>query len=197
VKAGPSLLTPFLRSDAQGAVLAETLLNPATELTISEIGRRAGVLPAVAHREVTRLIDADVLRDRREGNNRLVSANTRHPLWPLMSQLVTETYGPVPVLRSLLAGVPGIREAYIYGSWAARRSGQPGPPPRDIDVLVIGNPLRTDLLDVADAAQQKLHTEVNIHITTPDAWAAKDDPFLVTVAARPLVALTSPEEASE
>ncbi len=191
------MLTPFLRSDAQGAVLAETLLDPATELTISEIGRRAGVLPAVAHREVTRLIDADVLRDRREGNNRLVRANTEHPLWPLMSQIVTETYGPVPVLRNLLAAVPGIREAYIYGSWAARRAGLPGPPPRDIDVLVVGSPSRTVLLDAADAAQQKLHTEVNIHTTTPAAWAAKDEPFLGTVASRPLVALASPEERSE
>ena len=122
VKVGPSMLTPFLHSDAQGAIMAETLLDAAAELTIAEIGRRAGVLPAVAHREVPRLIDADVLRDRREGNNRLVRANTGHPLWPLMSQIVTETYGPVPVLHNLLAEVPGIRQAYIYGSWAARRA---------------------------------------------------------------------------
>jgi hypothetical protein len=38
------MLTPFLRSDAQGAVLAEVLLDPTIELTISEIARRAGVL---------------------------------------------------------------------------------------------------------------------------------------------------------
>lgn len=74
------MLTRFLRSDARGAVLAETLLDPATELTISEVARRAGVLPAVARREISRLVDADVLRDRREGNNRLVRANTEHPL---------------------------------------------------------------------------------------------------------------------
>jgi hypothetical protein len=70
-----------------------------------------------------------------------------------------------------------------------KRVGQPGPPPRDIDVLVVGNPSRTDLLDVADAAQQQLHTEVNIHTTTPEAWAAKDEPFLMTVASRPLITL--------
>ena len=191
------MLTPFLRSDAQGAVLAETLLDPTSELTISEIGRRAGVLPAVAHREITRLVDADVLRDRREGNNRLVRANTEHPLWSLMSQIVTETYGPVPVLRNLLTEARGIREAYIYGSWAARRAGQPGPPPRDIDVLVVGNPSRTDLLDIADAAQQRLHAEVNIHTTTPEAWAAEEEPFLVTVRSRPLVALAGPEAVRE
>lgn len=194
MKTGPSLLTPFVRSDAQGAVLAETLLDPSLELSISEIARRAGVLPAVAHREVSRLVDGDVLRDRRSGNNRLVRANTDHPLWSLMSQLVAETYGPVPVLRDLLQDVPDIQESYVYGSWAARRSGQPGPPPRDVDVLVIGTPPRTDLLDVADAARARLHLDVNIHRTPPEAWKAKDDPFLATVASRPLVALTRPEE---
>ncbi len=111
-----------------------------------------------------------------------------------MSQIVVETYGPAPLLRDLLAELPGIREAYIYGSWAGRRAGQPGPPPRDIDVQVVGNPSRTDLLDAADAARQRLHTEVNIHTTTPEAWAAKDQPFLMTVASRPLIALVGPRD---
>jgi DNA-binding transcriptional ArsR family regulator len=189
VKTGPSALTPFLRSDAQGAVLAEAMLNPGSELSISEIARRAGVLPAVAHREVTRLIKADVLRDRRDGQNRLVRANTEHPLWPLMSQIVIETYGPVPILRGLIGAVEHVDQAYIYGSWAARRAGQAGPPPRDIDVLVIGKPSRVDLLDVTDAAQKRLRIDVNIHTITPDTWAAKADPFLSTIASRPLIPL--------
>jgi predicted nucleotidyltransferase len=197
MKTAPSMLTPFLRSDAQGAVLAETMLNPASELTISEVSRRAGVLPAVAHREVTRLIEADVLRDRRQGNNRLVRPNTRHPLWSLMSQIVIDTYGPVPVMRELLAGVPGITCAYIYGSWAARRAGQPGPPPRDVDVLVVGDPSRRELLDLKLAAERHLQTDVNIYTVTPGDWAARDEPFLRTVASRPLVAVAGPEEASD
>ncbi|MCL2848517.1 MAG: hypothetical protein FWE61_00550 [Micrococcales bacterium] len=189
MKTGPSALTPFVRSDAQGAVLAETMADPGVELSISEVARRTGLLPAVAHREVTRLVDAAVLHDRRDGNNRLVRANTDHPLWSLMSQLVIETYGPVPVLRGLLAEVPGVEHAYLYGSWAARRAGHNGPPPRDIDVLVVGSPARTDLLDVADAARARLHTEVNIHLTTTEAWAERADPFLATVASRPLTTL--------
>ncbi len=187
------MLSPFLRSDAQGAVLATTMLDPTVELSISEVARRAEVLPAVAHREVTRLLDADVLRDRRDGNNRLVRANIDHPLWSPMSQIVTETYGPVPVLCDLLRTVPGVDEAYLYGSWAARRSGEPGPPPRDLDVLVVGSPSRTALLDIADTARMRLRSEVNIHLTSPEAWRARNDPFLATVAARPLIALTSPE----
>lgn len=193
MKTAHSALTPFLRSDAQGAILAETMLDPTVELAFAAVARRAGVLPAVAHRELTRLIEADVLRDRRDGNNRLVRANTEHPLWSLMSQLVTETYGPVPVLRGLLADVSGVIESYLYGSWAARRAGQAGPPPRDLDVLVVGTASRTVLLDVAEAARAKLHIEVNIHRTSAEAWAARTDPFLATVASRPKVQLTGAE----
>ncbi|MCL2423017.1 MAG: nucleotidyltransferase domain-containing protein [Micrococcales bacterium] len=195
MKTGPSTLTPFLRSDAQGAVLAETMVDPDTELSISEVARRASLLPAIAHREVTRLVEAAVLRDRREGNNRLVRANTEHPLWSLMSQLVVETYGPVPVLRDLLVDVAGVEQAYLYGSWAARRAGHSGPPPRDLDILVVGSPSRTDLLDVAEAARARLHTEVNIHLASPHAWADRTDPFLATVASRPLVTLKEPDHA--
>jgi hypothetical protein len=169
------------------------MLDPTVELTFATVARRAGVLPAVAHRELTRLIEADVLRDRRDGNNRLVRANTEHPLWSLMSQLVTETYGPVPVLRGLLADVSGVIESYLYGSWAARRAGQAGPPPRDLDVLVVGTASRTVLLDVAEAARETLHIEVNIHRTSAEAWAARTDPFLATVASRPKVQLTGAE----
>lgn len=194
VRGSPSALSPFLRSDAQGAVLAESLLRPEEELTISEIARRAGVLPAVAHREVTRLIDADVLRDRRHGNNRLVRPNTEHPLWSLMSQIIVETYGPVPVLRELIMQVDGVSAAYIYGSWAARRSGEPGPPPRDLDVLVVDTTPRVDLLDIADAARARLHIDVNIRVVPAADWQAKSDPFLKTVASRPMIALVAHEE---
>ena len=76
-------------------------------------------------------------------------------------------------------------------------AGQPGPPPRDIDVLVVGDPSRTDLLDVADAAQQQLHTEVSIRTITSEEWSGKDHPFLVTVASRPLITLVSPVAAGD
>ncbi len=43
----------------------------------------------------------------------------------------------------------------------------------------------------ADAAQQRLHTQVNIHTTTPRR-GPKDQPFLMTVASRPLITLVGP-----
>ena len=46
-------------------------------------------------------------------------------------------YGALALLPGILADVDGIEEALIYGSWAARFTGEVGADPNDIDVLVI------------------------------------------------------------
>lgn len=100
MKTLPPQLTPFVRSDAVGAILAETLGHPEREVSLAELSRRTGVSPAVVHREVQRLIDVGVLQDRQEGRNRLVRAERDHPLHAPMREIVQSTYGPVPVLRA-------------------------------------------------------------------------------------------------
>lgn len=184
------MLTPFVRSDAVGAILAEAFLHPEDELSISEVARRASVLPAVAHREIGRLVEAGVFRDRRDGNNRLVTVNRDHPLYAPMNEIIQASYGPVPTLCELLDGEPGIREAFIYGSWAARRSGQPGAFPNDIDVMVVGDIDVDTLVNVETAARERLGIVVNVHRIAAHAWRHREgNPFLETVASRPRIPL--------
>jgi DNA-binding transcriptional ArsR family regulator len=191
----PSMLTPFVRSDAVGAILAEVFLH-SEEFTLAELARRAGVLPAVVHKEVSRLVDAGVLTDRREGRNRLVTVSESHPLFASMREIIAASYGPVPVLRDLLSGVQGVREAFIYGSWAARRSGVSGGFPRDVDVMVVGELSVDDLIRVQDQAREELGMEVNVHRATADAWRHRQgNPFLAEVASRPVVGLLRKEAA--
>jgi hypothetical protein len=190
VKTLPSALTPFVRSDAVGAILAELFLHPERESSISEVARRAGVLPAVAHREIGRLVEGGILVDRRDGNNRLVKVNAEHPLFVPMNEIIQATYGPVPVLRELITGSSGVREAFIYGSWAARRSGQAGAFPADIDVMVVGDMDVDDLVNIEAAARERLGVVVNIHRTSVPAWEhRRGNPFLETVASRPMIPL--------
>jgi hypothetical protein len=148
------------------------------------------VLPAVAHREIGRLIEGGVVTDRRDGNNRLVRVNAEHPLFVPMNEIIQATYGPVPVLRELITDRSGIREAFIYGSWAARRSGQAGAFPADIDVMVVGDMDVDDLVNIEAAARERLGVVVNIHRTSAQAWEhRRGNPFLETVASRPMIPL--------
>jgi predicted nucleotidyltransferase len=90
----------------------------------------------------------------------------------------------------LLATIDGAERAYIYGSWAARYRGEPGPVPGDLDVLVVGTADPDDVFEAAGAAERRLGREVNVRIVTPATWSGPAaDPFLQSVRTRPLVEL--------
>ncbi|MGH3518390.1 MAG: hypothetical protein ACRDQ7_13415 [Haloechinothrix sp.] len=94
-------------------------------------------------------------------------------------------------MTDLLNGRPGIRQAFIYGSWAARYRGESGPIPADVDVLVVGTADRDELHDLAAEAQKRLSRPVNIHRVSAAWWDSPDprDPFMASVKERPLVEL--------
>ena len=150
MKVSPSLL-PILRSRMQGELLALVLLHPEREYSITELATDLGVTPTAVLREVDRLTSGGILVDRRVGRSRLVRARTDTPLYPPLSDLVAVSFGPMPLLADALAGLEGVRQAYIYGSWAARYNGEPGTPPADVDVLVVGSPDPDVLFDRASA----------------------------------------------
>ena len=194
MKASPSLL-PLLRSRMQGELLALVLLHPEREYSITELARAFGVSATTVLREVERLVGGGIFEDRRVGRSRLVKARTDTPLYRPLSDVISVTFGPLPLLAEALSGLAGVREAYIYGSWAARYSGEPGPPPGDVDVLVVGSPDPDALFDLAEGVSRRLDREVNVHRIAPESWASSStDPFLTSVRARPLVPLPLDQE---
>lgn len=183
------MLAPFLRSALQGEILALLLLRPAESHSLADISRALDAPSSVVHKEVSRLVEAGVLTDVRQGRSRLVRANSGYRLLRPLTELIVGTFGPARVLSELLDGLQGIDAAYVYGSWAARHEGEAGEQPRDVDVLVVGTTARADLNEAAAAAEERLRMPVNITKVSSEAWAASDDAFLATVRSRPLVQL--------
>ncbi|MGN9907209.1 MarR family transcriptional regulator [Phytohabitans sp. LJ34] len=181
-----SQLLPILRSPLVGELLAWVYLHPDDACSVTDLARRFAISQSTVSREADRLVSAGLIREVRRGNLRLLQANLDSPLTGPLTELLTLTYGPASVLGDLLQHVDGITEAYIYGSWAARYTGEPGPLPRDIDVLVVGTADEDDLFDAARKAEQRLGREVNVHRVSAKAWRnSPRDPFLTAVRSRP------------
>ncbi|MFC3736029.1 winged helix-turn-helix domain-containing protein [Paractinoplanes deccanensis] len=185
-----SRLLPLLRSPVLGELLAWIYLHPEQTYSVSELAHRLRVSQSTVSREADRLTEAGLVTQERRGNLRLLRADLDNVLARPLTELLALTYGPVAVLADVLTPITAVEAAYIYGSWAARHAGAPGPPPRDVDVLVIGDADDDDLADAARAAEHRLGREVNIHRVSPSRWrAATDDPFLASVRSRPLYPL--------
>jgi len=188
-----SRLLPLLRSPLLGELLAWIYLHPESSYSVSELARRFKVSQSTMSREADRLTESSLVHEERRGNLRLLRADLSNPLARPLTELLALTYGPAAVLADLLMPVPGVDEAYIYGSWAARYSGEAGPPPRDVDVLVVGDADEDDLADAARAAERRLGREVNIHRVPATAWRLPEkDPFLTSVRSRPSYPLIEP-----
>ena len=147
---------------------------------MTELAQRLDVPLTTLHREAQRLIAADLLRARTLGRNRLLRANPTNRATAPLTQLLELTFGPQAVIGEEFA-LPEVQTAQIFGSWADRYEGVPGPPPKDVDVLVIGTPSRADLYDAADRAQARLGLQVNPVLRTAEQWANGTDTLIQQV----------------
>lgn len=185
-----SPLAPVLRSDAVGRILAAVVLS-SEPLHLRAISERTEVAYSVVQREIDKLERSQLVRSTRFATSRSVRANENHPLFRELRALLLKAYGPREVVAELLAAEPGVQQAYIHGSWAARYSGEWGEPPADLDVLIVGDvrPARREELEAE--AEDGLGQPVHIEVVEPDEWRAATSAFLRTVKQRPLIPVGS------
>lgn len=183
-----SVLAPILRSETQARLLAALLLQQDREASIAEIAREIGADPGNLHDEVERLVEAGILDDRRVGRSRLLRA-AKSPLVRPLAELLLLAYGPKAAAEQVLRPIPGVEQAFIAGSWAARYNGENGHFPHDIDFVVIGNPDRDDVLEILVESMHQLNHDAQVIFRSPQAWKDASDSFTKTAQTRPLVEL--------
>lgn len=181
------LLAPIFRSDGQARLLAELLLT-GDELSLTDLAQRIDLAYATVHREAERLLDAGILRERQVGRSRLISANPDSPVVDPLRQILLVSTGPKVLLTEALRDIGGITSAFLYGSFAARMTGVPGPPPQDVDVMVVGSPDVDSVHHACDAVQERIGRPINPTILRPDEARGRTA-FLASVAASPTVLL--------
>ena len=152
-------------------------LHPDTEYGVSDLAERLGVPLSTLHREVVRLDEAGLIASRTLGRNRLIRANADHPAAKPLTQLLEVTFGPRVVIAEEFA-IPGAKQVVIFGSWAARYAGEAGPPPNDLDVLVVGKVDRADVYEAADRASARLGIEVNPVVRSAKQWTDPEDALM-------------------
>jgi DNA-binding transcriptional ArsR family regulator len=181
-------LIPLFRSDAQLRLLAELFVGAEGELSVGELVQRTGIPQATVSRELARLERHDLVTSRHLGRTRLAAANWDLPWATELRSILAQTVGVVALLSDALGPVSGINETYVFGSWAARFNGAPGPFPRDVDVLVVGDPDRRALMRAGRSVETQLRIDVNAVVVAPGTWKRPErDSFYAQVRSGPLV----------
>ncbi|GAA1504116.1 ArsR family transcriptional regulator [Sphaerisporangium rubeum] len=187
----PDLL-PIFRSRFQADLLTRVYLSPEREFSITELSALLDHPISTTQREVDRLVVAGLVTEHRVGRTRLIRANTGTAVYRPLAQLLAASFGPPAIIADEFAAVKDIHALKIFGSWAARYHGHPGPQPVDIDLLVIGSPLRGDVYDAAERAEHRLGLSVNAVIRTVMSWQSSADGLIQQIKGSPVLDVATP-----
>lgn len=162
------------------------------ELHGREIERQSGLADGTVRQELKRLTGLGVVESRPDGNRTYYRANTRHPLYPDIRNLVLKTDGLVEALRTALESAD-IPLAFVFGSVAAGTEQAES----DIDLLVIGTISLRQLGKLLSGVTAQVGREINPHIFTVEEFARRKkarDHFISTVLAAPKLFVKGSED---
>jgi predicted nucleotidyltransferase len=164
-------------------------LAPDRPAPIAELARELDLDSGGLTREADRLERAGLIRSERIGRQRLLRPDTDSPYYGALHSLLLTAFGPAALIGPAVGRIEGVEEAYLFGSWAARYSGQEGRDPADVDVMVIGRPSRSAVASAARELSERIGREVEATIVSADRWRKADEGFIRTVKTGALVPL--------
>jgi DNA-binding transcriptional ArsR family regulator len=184
-------IIPIFRTETQARLLACLYLRQNETWTLASLARDLGVSASTLHAEVGRLERAELVRAAEVGRSRVLTASTDHPLARPLTEILEYVYGPRAVIADEFSSIDGLSRLFIFGSWAARHSGDVGRVPNDIDVLVVGDADRADVYAAADRAQHRVGMPINAVLASARRWETDADTLIRQVKATPVIDLTA------
>jgi predicted nucleotidyltransferase len=169
-----------LRSTIRKRLLAYYFTNPRARQHVRELAQLLGVDPSNLSKELAHLEREGLFRSEVSGRQKYFELDRGYPLYNEVRGIVAKTIGVVPLLGQSLRKVPGIKEAYLFGSFARNQQIASS----DIDVLVIGDPKEELLAQMAQKLERQLGREINYTVLTPNEFKqrrAGKDAFLESV----------------
>ncbi len=175
-----------LRSKTRNKILSYFFLNQKGRAYVNELARLLEIDPKNLYRVLIDLEKAGILNSEFQGKERFFSPNNKNPFYRSYKKLFLKTAGLGSLLKSLLKNIPGLSEAYIFGSYAQNALNAQS----DIDLLLVGEHSALETQKVLYVVQKQIGREINtVHMKPKDLEAKKKskDSFITSIFKKPMV----------
>ena len=169
-----------LRSELRRKLLTFFYVNRTACVYVRQLATALGADSTNVSRELARLEQEGLLRSETEGRQLYYSVNRDYPYLKPVFALLQGSVGLQPTLKHTLQAVPGIRSAWIFGSFAKSEADAAS----DIDLLIVGKPDQSELAAEIRKAEKTLRREINYTVLTQKELKRrlqKRDPFITDI----------------
>ena len=184
------------RSATEARLLALLTSTPGQEFHTRELVRRIDGSPRPVQLALEKLLRQGLVESKRVGPLRMWRMDPANPLYLPLRELYARTVGLVAQIRKVLEPRPGVRFAFVFGSYARGDDDVRS----DVDVLIVGGGQVPALLAEIQTLEAKLGRELNPVIWTEDdlrRQVQERSPFLATVRTEPKIWIVGDEDEFE
>ena len=133
-------------------------LHPEHSFYMNEIARRFNIDKRNLARKLKELENEGLFVSKVSGNQRYYSLNKKYSLYKEYRNIFMKTVGIEEKLKSALSDIDGIKEAYIYGSYARNNMDAFS----DIDIIIIGSHDTIMIQKEISKLQKDMDREINV-----------------------------------
>jgi len=158
-----------LRSKVAIKILDYYFLNMDAKAYINELARILELDPKNTESKLKEFEREGLFKSEFHGKERYFFLVKDNPVLEHYRQIFLKTYGIEKRLKDMISNIKGIKEAYIYGSYATNKMDSSS----DIDILAIGSHSVLELQRVIVKLQKDINREFNVMNLSLKEFAAK------------------------
>lgn len=186
-------LEDFILSRVRVKLLQVFLSDPDNMWYVRELTRTTGEEINAVRRELARMESVGLIRSEARGNRLYYQVNPGYDFFDELLQLVAKTTHLAAAIRKHKARLGKIKFV-AFSSRFVRKMGRETP--TDIDVLVVGTVVMSELGELISKEEQRRAAEINYTVMTVDEFAFRKerrDPFLLSILLQPRVVVMGDE----
>lgn len=187
------ILGEILSSKIRAEIFRNLFGDTKQSLHLREITRRTGFAVGTVQQEINKLQRLDIITRIKDGNRVYYKANTDHPLYPDIRNLVAKTSGLADLLKKTLSTETKIKIAFIFGSFARKEERATS----DVDLMVISDIGLRKLTGLLMGITDKLGREINPYRLNEKEFIKRKkekDHFLAEVLKSPKILIKGTED---
>ncbi|MBU2034923.1 MAG: nucleotidyltransferase domain-containing protein [Candidatus Omnitrophica bacterium] len=158
-----------LRSKITIKLLDYYFLNPDAQVYINELARILEIDPKNTETKLKELEKEGLFKSEFRGKQRYFFLAKDNPVLEHYRQIFLKTHGIEKKLKNMLSGIKGIKEAYLFGSYASNKMDSSS----DVDLLAIGTHSILELQRVIVQLQKDTGREFNVTNLNPGEFRAR------------------------
>lgn len=169
-----------LNSKIATKTLRYFFINPSKKNYINELARILESDPGNLSRKLQELENEGILISEFSGKQRYYFINKKYPLLKEVKKAFELKYGLGDLIANSLKKIKGIKEAYIFGSYAKGDFEAES----DIDVLIIGDHSVMEATKALLPVQERIRREINVVDLTEKEFAKRKknkDEFMANI----------------